>query len=113
MPLIAPSLAKFLPSSAMLNGGKFCVSRLMVSPSALAEANGRRLISAPRKAQRRYFLLVGMLKSRVDRTLFFRTGIGSGRLSAGSYCARFGTSDRAAMNPNSALRDNLCAGSLT
>src|SRR5690606_2505757 len=78
MPLIASSLAKFLPSTAMLNGGKFCVSRLIVSSSALAEAKGKRVISAPSKARRRYLLLVGMLKSRVDRTLFFRTGISPG-----------------------------------
>jgi len=97
----------------MLKGGKFCVSRLIVSPSALAEANGRRAISAPRKAQRKYFLLVGMLRSRVDRTSLCRTGIGAGRLSASSYCARLVTSDRAAMNPNSAWQDILCVGSLT
>jgi hypothetical protein len=41
----------------MLKGGKFCVSRLIVSPSALAEANGRRGNQRAQESAAKIFLV--------------------------------------------------------
>ena len=111
---MASSFAKFLPSLAMLNGGKFCVSRLTVS-WALAEANGSSANSAPRTAERRVLLRVGMLKSRVDRTLFYERARHRGRVGCRQCVAcpqRSVTDVHAASNGSRPLRGNLCSRSL-